>query len=55
MRLFVGYAGALTAVVVAGYLNAAVGLWAAIFWGCGLVVLSVLYVKSRRATRSSGQ
>jgi hypothetical protein len=54
MRLFAGYAAALVAVVMAGYLNAAVGLWAAIPWGCGLLV-SALYVKRRRATRNSGQ
>ncbi len=35
--LFGAYAGLLLAVVVAGFLAAAIGIWAAILWGLALL------------------
>ena len=52
-RLFITYIAVLGAVVVAGFLGQALGLWAAILWGCGLVLTIAAYVK-RRAARGGG-
>ena len=49
--LFVTYAAVLAAVVVAGFLGQALGLWAAILWGCGLVLAVATYVKRRAVAR----
>ena len=39
----------LAAVVVAGFFGQALGLWAAILWGCGLLLGIALYFNRRRA------
>lgn len=38
LLLFGIYATILAAVVVAGFLGAAVGIWAAILWGVGILI-----------------
>lgn len=42
------YVGVLVVVAVAGFLAAAVGLWAAIAWGAVLAAIVVIYNKRRR-------
>jgi hypothetical protein len=49
IRLFLGYAAVLAAVVVAGFLGHALGIWAAILWGFGLLLAAAIYVKRRTA------
>jgi len=48
--LFATYAGLLLAVVVAGFLASAVGIWAAILWGA--VVLAALALYGHRRSNS---
>jgi hypothetical protein len=45
--LFGAYAGVLFAVVIAGFLAEAVGIWAAIAWGAALVAIAVVYRRRR--------
>ena len=45
--LFGAYASLLLAVVVAGFLGAAVGIWAAVLWGVALLAGLALYVRHR--------
>jgi hypothetical protein len=54
IQLFIAYSAVLAAVVVAGYLGAAVGIWASIVWGCGLALAIAAYVKRRAAAKGSG-
>jgi hypothetical protein len=49
MWLFVIYAALLAAVVVAGFLGQKLGVWAAIVWGCGLLLGIAIYFNRRRA------
>lgn len=41
------YAAVLAAVVVAGFLYAALGLWASLLWGAGIVAGLALYGRKR--------
>jgi len=50
--LFGVYVGIMVAVAVAGFLAAAVGLWAAIVWGAALAAIVV--IDKRRRLKSSG-
>jgi hypothetical protein len=45
--LFAAYAALLLAVVVAGFLASAVGLWAAILWGAVVLAVLALYGRQR--------
>jgi hypothetical protein len=46
--LLAAYIGLLLAVIAAGFLAAAVGIWAAILWGAALIAVLALYVRKRR-------
>jgi len=46
--LLAAYVAPLAAAVVAGFLAAAVGLWAAIIWGAALAAAIVVFVKQKR-------
>jgi hypothetical protein len=48
-RHFTGYVAVLAAVVVAGFLGAAVGIWASVLWGVTLIVIIVALVRTRVA------
>lgn len=52
--LFGAYAGALLAVVIAGFLGSAVGIWASILWGAALLAVAIVYVR-RRGNSGAGQ
>jgi hypothetical protein len=41
------YTSLLLAVVVAGFLGGAVGIWAAVLWGIGLLAGLALYLRQR--------
>jgi hypothetical protein len=41
------YIGLLLAVIAAGFLAAAVGVWAAILWGAALIAGLALYLRKR--------
>jgi FtsH-binding integral membrane protein len=45
--LFGAYASLLLAVVVAGFLGSAVGIWAAILWGVAILIGLALYARQR--------
>jgi hypothetical protein len=45
--LFGAYSSLLLAVVVAGFLGGAVGIWAAILWGAAILVGLALYGRKR--------
>lgn len=47
LLLFGIYASVLAAVVVAGFLGGAIGLWASILWGVGVLVGLALYSRWR--------
>jgi Flp pilus assembly protein TadB len=46
--LFGSYAAVLLAVVIAGFLGQAVGIWASVLWGAALIAGAVLYARQRR-------
>jgi hypothetical protein len=46
--LLAAYICLLLAVVAAGFLAAAVGVWAAVLWGAALIAGLALYVRKRR-------
>jgi hypothetical protein len=50
--LFGAYASLLLAVVVAGFLAAAVGIWAAVLWGLALLTALTLYMRQRQQRKS---
>jgi hypothetical protein len=50
--LFLGYAALLAAVVVAGFLAGAVGLWAALLWGAAFLGVAFIWVRQRMASRA---
>jgi hypothetical protein len=45
--LFGAYASLLLAVVVAGFLGGALGIWAAVLWGIALLAGLALYLRQR--------
>jgi hypothetical protein len=45
--LFASYAGLLLAVLVAGFLGTAIGIWASILWGAGVIGVLALYTRRR--------
>ncbi len=47
MLVFVSYAALLLAVVVAGFIGHAVGIWASVLWGAVLISGLVLYGRRR--------
>jgi hypothetical protein len=53
--LFASYAGLLLAIVIAGFLGGALGIWASIIWGAAVVAGVALYVRGRRQQRSANR
>lgn len=53
--LFASYAGLLLAIVIAGFLGGAVGIWASIVWGAAVIAGLSLYVRHRLQQRSDTQ
>lgn len=51
LLLFGVYATVLAAVVVAGFLGGAIGIWASILWGVGILVGLALYARRRVVRR----
>lgn len=45
--LLIGYVSLLLAVVVAGYLAAALGIWAAVLWGAAILIGLMIYGRQR--------
>ncbi len=54
LLLFIGYVAILAAVVVAGFLGGALGIWASILWGVGIVTGLAVYVRRRLERSESG-
>jgi hypothetical protein len=52
--LFGAYASLLLAVVVAGFLGSAIGIWAAILWGVMVVAGIALYGRQRLLSSRRG-
>jgi len=50
--LFLGYVAVLVAVVLAGFLDEAVGLWAALLWGAAILGVAFILVRQRMASRT---
>jgi hypothetical protein len=48
--VFGSYAAILLAVVIAGFLGQAVGIWAAVLWVAVLIAAVVVYGRRRRVT-----
>jgi hypothetical protein len=53
--LFGAYVGLLLAVVAAGFLAAAIGIWAAILWALALLAALTLYRRQRPQRRSADE
>jgi hypothetical protein len=49
LLLFGAYVALLAAVVVAGFLGGAVGIWASVIWGVGVLAGIVVYARRRHA------
>jgi hypothetical protein len=47
LLLFGAYAAVILAVVIAGFLGGAVGIWASVLWGAVLLGALVLYLRRR--------
>lgn len=47
MLIFGGYAALLLAVVIAGFIGNAIGIWASVLWGAVLIGGLVLYGRRR--------
>lgn len=47
MLVFGGYAALLLAVLIAGFIGHAVGIWASVLWGAVLIGSIVLYARRR--------
>jgi len=47
---FGAYSALLLAVVIAGFLGQAIGIWASVLWGAVLIACIVLYVRRRRVS-----
>lgn len=45
--LFATYTALILAVVVAGFLAGAVGIWASILWGAAIVAAVTVYIRTR--------
>jgi hypothetical protein len=45
--LFGAYAAVIIALIVAGFLGAAIGIWASVLWGVALVGGLVFYLRQR--------
>lgn len=52
--LFASYAAILLAVLIAGFLASAVGVWAAILWGVALLAGLALYARRRTGREEGG-
>lgn len=53
LMLFAAYATVLAAVVVAGFLGQAIGIWASVLWGAGILAGLGIYARRRhRATQT---
>jgi hypothetical protein len=46
---FALYAGVVAAVVVAGFLGQALGIWASVLWGAAVVAAVVFFIRRRVA------
>jgi hypothetical protein len=55
LLLFGIYAAILAAVVVAGFLGQAVGIWASILWGVGILIGLGLVVRQRLQQNAGSQ
>lgn len=55
LLLFGAYVAVIAAVVVAGFLGSAVGIWASVLWGVALLGGLVLYLRRRSRQPQSGQ
>jgi hypothetical protein len=53
LLLFAAYTGLLLAMVIAGYLSAAIGIWAAALWGIALIAVGAGLVRHRLASGST--
>jgi hypothetical protein len=49
LLLFGTYAAVMVAVIVAGFLGEALGIWASILWGAGVLAGIVVYARRRHA------
>jgi hypothetical protein len=49
--LFASYLGLLLAIVIAGFLGGAIGIWASILWGAAVLAAVTLYVRRRLQQR----
>jgi hypothetical protein len=47
LLLFGSYSAVILALVIAGFLGAAVGIWAAVLWGVVLLGVLLLYLRRR--------
>jgi hypothetical protein len=47
LLLFAAYAAVLAAVVIAGFLGQAVGIWASVLWGVGILAGLAIYGRKR--------
>ena len=47
LLLFAAYAAVLAAVVVAGFLGQAIGIWASVVWGVGILTGLAVYGRKR--------
>jgi hypothetical protein len=50
--LFLGYVALLAAVVLAGFLAEAIGLWAALLWGAAFLGVAFIWMRQRMASRA---
>jgi len=50
--LFASYVGLILAIVIAGFLGNAVGIWASIVWGAAILAALAVYVRHRLQQRS---
>jgi Flp pilus assembly protein TadB len=53
--LFLAYTALILAVVIAGFLGAAVGIWASVLWGAAVLAGLALYVRQRRQRSGSAK
>ncbi|HSC21091.1 MAG TPA: hypothetical protein VLC07_05130 [Solirubrobacterales bacterium] len=53
--LFSAYLGLILAVVIAGFLGAALGIWASVLWGAAVLAGLTFPVRRRLQRRSDGQ
>jgi hypothetical protein len=49
--LFAAYLGPLLAVVIAGFLGNAIGIWASVLWGAAVAAGVAFYVRRRHQRR----